>query len=183
MSYDMEKADVGTPSSGEVASDRGRFPCPSCGSTLREGAILCPYCDADFRKPAHDGPEGSPTTDMAPIWGPPRPLTTPADRRLALLSVLIAAIALLAKIGLYFLARRAPQLLLLATVLDWGATVLAVCAILLARQAVRRIDNTRDKRGVMTAQLGLMLGWANIAYVVFSIVIWPMSQVTSNIQR
>jgi hypothetical protein len=120
-------------------------------------------------------------TEVHPIWGPPRPLTTSADRRLALLSVLIGGIALLAKIGLYLMARRAPQLLLLVALLDWGATLLAVFAILLGRRAVRRIDNTSDKRGVMMAQVGLMLGWANIAYVVFSIVTWPISQVTSNI--
>jgi hypothetical protein len=65
--------------------------------------------------------------------------------------------------------------------LDWGATLLAVFAILLGRRAVRRIDNTSDKRGVMMAQVGLMLGWANIAYVVFSIVTWPIRQVTNNI--
>ncbi len=89
------------------------------------------------------------------IWGPPRLPATSADRRLALLSVLIAWIALLAKIGLHPVARRAPQLLLLVFVLDWRGTLLAVFAILLARRAVRRIDNTRDKRGVMMAQVGL----------------------------
>jgi hypothetical protein len=177
----MEKPGVGTPSSGEVTSAQGRTPCPSCGSTLREGAVLCPYCDTDFRKPAHDPPEGSSMTEWQPIWGPPRPLTTPADRRLALLSVLIGGIALLAKPGLYLLARRAPQLLLLVFVLNWAATLLAVVAIRLGRRAVSRIDNTSDKRGVMMAQVGLMLGWANIAYVVFSIVTWPFSQLTSNL--
>jgi hypothetical protein len=140
-----------------------------------------PVCDTDFRKPAHDGPEGSSTTEWHPIWGPPRPLTTSADRRLALLSVLIGGIALLAKPGLYLLARREPQLLLLVFVLDLAATLLAVVAIRLGRRAVSRIDNTSDKRGVMMAQVGLMLGWANIAYIVFSIVTWPFSQLTSNI--
>jgi hypothetical protein len=66
-------------------------------------------------------------------------------------------------------------------VLDWAATLLAVVAIRLGRRAVSRIDNTSDKRGVMMAQVGLMLGWANIAYVVFSIVTWPFVQVTSNL--
>jgi hypothetical protein len=118
---------------------------------------------------------------MHPIWGPPRPDTTPADRRLALVSVIIGSIALLANVGLYLMARRAPQLLLLVFILDLGKLLLAVLAIRLARQAVRRIDNTRDKRGVMMAQVGLMLGWATIAYAVFSLVIWPFTQVTSNI--
>jgi hypothetical protein len=118
---------------------------------------------------------------MHPIWGPPRPATTPADRRLALVSVIIWSIALLANVGLYLMARRAPQLLLLVAILDLGKLLLAVLAIRLARQAVRRIDNTRDKRGVMMAQVGLMLGWATIAYAVFSLVIWPFTQVTSNI--
>jgi len=146
---------------------------------LREGAILCPHCQTDFRKP-YASTEPSAETVVHPIWGPPLPATTPADRRLALLSVLIGGIALVAKPGLYLLARRAPQLLLLVTVLDWAATLLAVVAIRLGRRAVSRIDNTSDKRGVMMAQVGLMLGWANIAYVVFSIVIWPFSQLTSN---
>jgi hypothetical protein len=78
-----------------------------------------------------------------------------------------------AKIGLLLMARRAPQLLLLATILDWGAIILAVFAIHLARQAVRRLDNTSDKRGLMTAQYALILGWANIAYVIFSFVASP----------
>ena len=127
------------------------------------------------------GPEPSSATVMHPIWGPPLPDTTSADRRLALVSVIIAAIALLANVGLYLMARRAPQLLLLVVFLEWGKILTAVFAILLARQAVRRIDHTRDKRGLMTAQVGLMLGWATIAYVVFGIIIWPVSQVTSNI--
>jgi len=118
---------------------------------------------------------------MHPIWGPPLPATTPADRRLALVSVIIGSIALLGNVGLYVMARRAPQLLLLVAILDLGKLLLAVLAIRLARKAVRRIDNTRDKRGVMMAQVGLMLGWATIAYAVFSLVIWPFTQVTSNI--
>jgi hypothetical protein len=118
---------------------------------------------------------------MHPIWGPPRLDTTPADRRLALVSVIIGSIALLANVGLYLMARRAPQLLLLVFILDLGKLLLAVLAIRLARQAVRRIDNTRDKRGVMMAQIGIMLGWATIGYAALSLVIWPFSQLTSNI--
>ena len=31
------------------------------------------------------------------------------------------------------------------------------------------------------AQVGLMLGWATIAYAVISLIIWPFTLVTSNI--
>jgi hypothetical protein len=177
---DVKPDSASTPSAGEVASARDRFPCPSCGSMLREGAILCPHCQTDFRKP-YASPEPSAETAMHPIWGPPLRATTPADRRLALVSVIMASIALLANVGLYVMARRAPQLLLLVAILDLGKLLLAILAIRLARQAVRRIDNTRDKRGVMMAQVGLMLGWATIGYAVISLVIWPFTQVTSNI--
>jgi hypothetical protein len=44
----------------------------------------------------------------------------------------------------------------------------------LARQAVRRIDNTRDKRGLMTAQSGLMLGWVGVGYFVLGFFTSPI---------
>jgi hypothetical protein len=79
------------------------------------------------------------------------------------------------------LSRREPQLLGLLTVFGWVATLLAILAILMARQAERRIQLTRDKRGMMTAQLGLWLGWATVAYTALSLVTWPIRQVTSNL--
>jgi hypothetical protein len=116
------------------------------------------------------------------MWGGPLPAATAGDTRPALLSVVMAAIALLAKIVvLPLLSRREPQLLGLLAVFGWVATLLAVLAILMARQAERRIQLTRDKRGMMTAQLGLWLGWATVAYTALSLVTWPIRQVTSNL--
>lgn len=110
----------------------------------------------------------------------PLPPTTSADRRLALVSVIIGGTALLADVALYVVARRAPQLLLLVTILDWATLLLAILAIRLARQAVRRITNTSDKRGMMMAHVGLMLGWVRVVYTLVSLVIWPFDSVTSN---
>jgi hypothetical protein len=169
---------AGTPvSSSEVGSSNRRFPCPSCGSSLREGAILCPFCDSDFRTPAASAPGSE--IQAHPIWGGPRPDASPEDRRLARLSLIIAATALVADvIVLPILAwqwRASPQLSLLLLALTWGATLSAVYAIHLARRAVRRIDNTQDKRGLMTAQYGLMLAWAEIAWTVFTLFVSPVN--------
>jgi zinc-ribbon domain len=173
------------PPSAEAESARDRFPCPSCGSPLRQGAVLCPHCGTDLRKPALDPPE-VPSTEGSPIWGPTRPNTAPADRRLARLSLVIAAIAVVGKIGLWLLALRAPLFYTLnlvpAIILGYGTTILAVIAVLVARQAVQRIDNTSDKRGLMTAQYALILGWAVIIWVIFSIVISPFQMVIDNIR-
>lgn len=163
------------PSSGQVPSAHGRFPCPSCGEMLRAGAIVCPYRDTDLRKSAHDGPEAPSTTGVY-LWGSPLPTTTPTDRRLALVSVIIGGTALLADVALYAMARRAPQLPLLVTILDWATLLLAILAIRLARQAVRRITNTSDKRGMMMAQVGLTFGWLRVAYALVSLVIWPFAR-------
>jgi hypothetical protein len=62
----------------------------------------------------------------------------------------------------FILIWRVTRLILLRSVLGWAATGSSVCATYLARQAVRRIDNTRDKRGLMTAQSGVMLGWVGV---------------------
>jgi hypothetical protein len=115
-------------------------------------------------------------------WGSPLPHTTPADRRLALVSVIVGATALLADIALYMMARRAPQLLLLVTILDWATLLLAILAIGLARQAVRRLTNTSDKRGMMMAHVGITLGWLRVAYALVSLVIWPFASVASSIR-
>jgi hypothetical protein len=69
------------------------------------------------------------------------------------------------------MARRGPQLLLLVTILDWATLLLAILAIRLARQAVRRITDTSDKRGMMVAQVGLTFGWLRVAYTLVSLVI------------
>jgi hypothetical protein len=172
------------PTSPEAGSAADRFPCPSCGSSLRQAAVLCPYCDTDFRKPALAPPEApseAPSIQVSlPIWGPPLPDTTPADRRLAWLSLVIAAIAPFANFATV-IARLAPQLYVLLWMLSLGGVLLSVLAIYLARQAVRRIDNTQDKRGLMIAQWGLILGWAHIAFqvvmTVLAIFLQPVNSV------
>lgn len=68
------------------------------------------------------------------------------------------------------------------TILDWATLLLAILAIGLARQAVRRITNTSDRRGMMMAHVGLSLGWLRVAYTLVSLVIWPFASVTSNIR-
>lgn len=176
-----EPSDRSAPSSGQVPSAHGRFPCPSCSEMLRAGAIVCPYCDTDLRKSAHIDPEPPPTTGVY-AWGPPLPPTTPADRRLALVSVIMGGTALLADVALYVMARRAPQLLVLVTILDWATLLFAILAIRLGRQAMRRVTNTSDKRGMMMAQVGLTFGWLRVAYTLVSLLIWPFASVTSSIR-
>jgi hypothetical protein len=176
-----------TPPSAEAESARDRFSCPSCGSSLRQGAVVCPYCDVDFRKPALDPPEAPSTQASLPIWGPPRPDRTPADSRLAWLSLIIAMSAPVAGLLVVpIFARLAPQLLMLAWMLSLGAILLSACAIHLARQAVRRIDNTQDKRGLMVAQWGLILGWGYIGFqvltTVLGIFLQPFNSVIENLQ-
>jgi hypothetical protein len=173
-----------TPPSAEAEPARDLFPCPSCGSSLRQGAVLCPYCDTDFRKPAPDTPETPSTQVPLPIWGPLRPDTTPADRRLAWLSLIIAASAPLANLA-PVIARLAPQLYMLLWMLSLGGVLASVFAIYLARQAVRRIDNSADKRGLMVAQWALILGWAHIVYAVvgtvLGIFLQPFNSVIENL--
>ena len=174
------------PPSAEAESARDRFPCPSCGSTLRQGAVLCPHCNTDFRKPALDPPD-APSTEVSPIWGPTRPNTTPADRQLAWLSIIIAVGAPVANLLVVpIVARLAPQLLMLAWMLSLGAILLSILAIHLARQALVRIDNTQDKRGLMVAQWGLILGWAHIVFqvlgTVLGIFLQPFNSLIENLQ-
>src|SRR4029450_453761 len=149
-----------------VARRCRRAPCcaptaiPDFGNT-RHAPLPSPHCDPDFRKPALAPPEApseTPSIQVSlPIWGPPLPDTTPADRRLAWLSLVIAAIAPFANFATV-IARLAPQLYVLLWMLSLGGVLLSVLAIYLARHAVRRIDNTQDKRGLMIAQWGLILG-------------------------
>lgn len=182
MSKGMQQLDVATISPAEGASAARRFPCPACGSTLRVGAILCPYCDAKLWKLSHGDPEPRAETIVHPEGGGPPHVSISADGRPALLSLIIAAIALGAKILLPVMGRRAPQLSSLLTVLVWGATLLAVYAVYLARQAEHRIERTRDKRGRMVARYGLILGMATIAYAVSSFVTSSIDQVVGTLQ-
>jgi hypothetical protein len=175
-----------TPTSAEAETAHDLFPCPSCGSSLRQGAVLCPYCDTDFRKPATDTPEPPSTRDPLPIWGPPRPNTTPADRRLAWLSLIIAVSAPFANLA-PVITRLAPQLYMFLWMLSLGGILASVFAIHLARQAVRRIDNSADKRGLMVAQWALILGWAHIVYAVvgtvLGIFLQPFNSMVENLQH
>jgi hypothetical protein len=175
-----------TPPSAETEAAHDLFPCPSCGSSLRQGAVLCPYCDTDFRKPATDTPEPPSTGNPLPIWGLARPNTTPADRRLAWLSLIIAVSAPFANLA-PVIARLAPQLYMLLWMLSLGGVLASVFAIYLARQAVRRIDNSADKRGLMVAQWALILGWAHIVYAVvgtvLGIFLQPFNSIVENLQH
>jgi Flp pilus assembly protein protease CpaA len=94
----------------------------------------------------------------------------------------MALVALVAKIVVIpLLSRRAPQLLLELSVFDLVALGLAICAIVLARRAENRLMLTRDKRHLMTAQLGLWVGCATVIYTIISYFLWPVRQVTSNL--
>jgi hypothetical protein len=171
-SQDMDRVGgAGVSSTGEAGSPGGRFACPSCGSMLRDGAILCPQCGNDFRGEAKvdPNPEFAPPAVAEPLWGPPRPATTPDDRKPAILSVVFAVIGLLTEIAvLPLLARQIPPPYVLMMVVGWAAFFLTVYAIVLARRAERRIRDTRDKRGLMMAQFGLILGFGIIAFMVLS---------------
>jgi hypothetical protein len=161
----MEKPGVGTPSAGQASPGRkGRktFPCPSCGGMLLEGAILCPHCETDFRTPADEASAPSIETGQ-PIWGGTRPASTSEDRLGGVLSLGLAAITLVTTI---VLSLTVPGLIVLWSALASGAGV-AFYAIHLARRAVGRLDNTSDKQGVMTAQWGIIIGWATITYAAF----------------
>jgi hypothetical protein len=76
---------------------------------------------------------------------------------------LVAQIAVLP-----LMARQMPRSYSLLMGLGWGSFLLTVGAILLARRAAHRIQDTRDQRGLMMAQFGLILGWGTVAYVVLS---------------
>jgi hypothetical protein len=101
---------------------------------------------------------------------------------LALVSLIVGRTALFSGLGLYVMARWAPQLLTPVAILDWGRILFAVLAIRWGRQAVGRITNTSDKRGLMMAQAGPTLGWATVAYAAISFVVWPLVHVASNIE-
>ncbi len=183
----MEQLDVATPSSmGDTSmgdtSAPGRFPCPACGSMLRTGAILCPYCDVKLWKLSQDDPEPLAETVAQPLGGGPAPDAISVDGQRALFSLIIAAIALGARILLPVMARQAPQLSSLLSALAWGTTLLAVYAVYLARQAENRIDGTRDRRGRMVARCGLILGMATIAYTASSFVTSSIDRVISGLQ-
>lgn len=168
-------------------SDRSRFPCPSCGSLLRVGAILCPYCDADLWKLSHGDPEPAAETPAAetparPMGGGSPPASISGGRRPAHLPLVIAATALGARILLSVMAGRAPGWTSLLTVSAWGTTLLAVLAVFWARRAERRMDGARDDRGLMMARYGLVLGMATIAYSVSSFVTSSIDLVVGELQ-
>lgn len=149
---------------------------------LRSGAILCPYCDAKLWKLSHGDAEPLGETIVQPVGDGPAPASIAADGQPALLSLIIAAIALGARILLPVMASRAPQQSTLLTALVWGTTLLAVYAVYLARQAENRIDGTRDRRGLMVARYGLILGMVTIAYAASSFVTASIDQVIGSLQ-
>jgi hypothetical protein len=94
----------------------------------------------------------------------------------------VAVVALVARlVVLPFIARRAPQLLLEVAVFDLVALGLGIYAMVLGRRAENRIMLTRDKRHLMTAQLGMWVGCAVVIYTIVSYFLWPIRQVTSNL--
>lgn len=141
---------------------------------------MCPYCDARFRKPAYDGAEIASEPVVRAISDGPPASTSPGGRP-ALLSLIIAAIALAAEIVLLIMAVRTPQVSSVLTVSACGTTLLAVYAIHAARQAERRSENTRDKRELTMARYGLILGMATIACVVSSFITWSIDQVINRL--
>ncbi len=163
-------------------SDRSRFPCPSCGSLLRVGAILCPYCDADLWKLSHGDPEPTAETTARPMGDGSPPASISGGRRPAQLPLVIAATALGARILVSVMAGRAPGSSSLLTLSAWGTTLLAVLAVFWARRAERRIDGARDERGLTMARYGLVLGMATIAYSVSSFVTSSIDLVVGELQ-
>ena len=149
---------------------------------LRSGAILCPYCDTKLWKLPQGDPELLGEAIVQPAGGGPTSDAISVDGQPALLSLIVAAIALGARILLPVMARQAPQLSSLLTALVWGTTLLAVYAVYLARQAENRIHQTRDRRGLMVARYGLILGMATIAYAASSFVTSSVDHVISGVQ-
>ncbi len=177
MFYGMAQPEIDT-TSEEVALAGSRFPCPSCGSMLRVGAILCPHCEADLWKLAHGVPE-PPSEAVHPMGDGRSPTSILTDGRPVFLSVVIAAVALVAEIVLSLIARQHSFLLWAASA--WGITVLAVYAIHLARQTVRRVNATGDNRGLIEARYTLILGVATIAYVATVFITSAIDHVISNL--
>lgn len=117
-----------------------------------------------FRKPIYDRLELSETI-VHPSRDASAPPSTTIDRRPARRALILAVVALVAKIVvLPIMAGRTPQWSLPLTGSAWAATLLAVYAIHLARQVERAIDRTSDNQGRMMARYGLILGMATIAY-------------------
>ena len=63
MSSDMAQIELEAQPLSEEAPAPTKFACPSCGSMLRKGAIVCPACEADLWYLAHGGPPPSSEAD------------------------------------------------------------------------------------------------------------------------
>jgi zinc-ribbon domain len=161
----MAQTDVEIQSLGEVAPSPGRFACPSCGSMLRTGAILCPGCGADLWTMAHGGPAPSPQVDPAVAEDARIPASSPADRRRARSSLLIAAVALGAKLVVQLVSAGGEPPASPWFVVGWATTLLAVYAVFLGRRVTGRLEGERDERSLTMARYGLILGMASLAYV------------------
>lgn len=173
----MAQIEIETGSFGAATPVEGRFACPSCGSMLRVGAILCPGCGADLWVMAHGGPVPSPHAgaDRSDERSLPGPMS--ADGRRAQRSLVMAAVALGAKLVLPVVAGAVQQLSWVWSVLGWATTLVAVYAIYAARRVADRLDGTGDERARKMARFGLVLGMASLAYVVSVFVTSAIDQV------
>jgi zinc ribbon protein len=178
--FGMTQTDVGMQSLVEAAPAPGRFACPSCGSMLRVGAILCPHCEADLWTMAHGGPapsreaQGDAVAETRPA---PAPLDGHAGRR----SLIAAAAALGAKLLLPLVGTAVEGPSWVWSLLGWGTTLMAVYAIYLARQAGGRIEDTRDGGRPIAATYGLILGMVGLAYVASTFITSSIDRVVGSL--
>jgi hypothetical protein len=173
---DAERAD----DPDETEPGPGRFACPSCGSLLRTGAILCPQCDANLWAIAHGGPEPAP--EPAPEPEPeshadadePLPASGPWDGRLARRSLVLAAAALGAGLLLRLVASAMGDPSWLWSLLGWATALMALPAVSLARRAGGRVGGGPHGRGPISARYALILGMASLAYEASTFITWSI---------
>jgi hypothetical protein len=164
----------------EAAPGPGKFACPSCGSMLRTGAILCPHCEADLWTIAHGGPEPAPEPEPEPepeshaAADEPLPASGSWDGRLARRALVLAAAAVGADLLFGLVASAVADLSWLWLLLGWATALMALPAVNLARRAGGRVDGGPDKRRPISARYALILGMASLAYEASTFITWAI---------
>ena len=179
MSSDMAQTELETQPLSEEAQASVWFACPSCGSMLRKGAIVCPACEADLWYMKHGGP--APSQQAGPEAAGEVHAPASAEERRAKRSVTIAAVALGAELVLPLVAAVAEQLSLLWSVLGWVGALVAVYAISLARKIERDAD-VAERRVVVMSRYGLILGMASLAVAASVLITSTIDRVIGNLQ-
>jgi hypothetical protein len=146
---------------------------------LRKGAIVCPACEADLWYLAHGGPPPSSRADTDAA-GDVRTPASPEELR-ARRSLTIAAVALGAELIAPLLAAGVQQLSLVWSVLGWVGALVGVYAISLARKVERDAD-VADRRVVVLARYGLIVGMASLAVVATVLITSTIDRVIGNLQ-